>query len=1033
MMRKALQYGLMFFHFALSAQQIEIAVQKGHSGDILVASFNHDGNLLASAGADNLIKLWHIPTGKEMGTFITGRQQPVQALEFKGENDFLLVKYIDGIVQTWDIASSSLQSGSGAPSELRSDPLNYVSRDGSYRIYIDRFYIRKKDQRSGRILFSKVPIDISRNFKALAVSEENKIIVVANEDGKVYVYDLLNGKNLAVLDGHYSTVNSVCFSPGGKMFASASADRSIIIWNSENLRQLKRLSGRSFRFEAVVFNHAGTKLAVGDELGRGRIIDLQSSRVRVSVAPWHEQKVSAIAFSANDSIIFSGGYDNRLTSFNVRSEKVIGKDVYKDYFSTSDFVLKKLNAYRDPYAWINTVSVSPGGNRIAYGGGWRESGIRKQAQPLWVKDFYGAKARKLVSHQGFVNDIHFLDEYRFLSAGSDGLVQWQYDAPSHDFYFKKKNVDGISNIQKILPGKANAIMLQSENALILYDISAEKIIDSIKASTPITAADYDPATGRVAYSLFHKLVFTDISTWHNERLTIEQAHSDKITGISFNPTAPMLATVSWDATVKLWNPATGELRATIISIGATDHIMITPDNYYYGTKNSLRGIGFKYGKQFISPEQYDLRFNRPDIVLARLGFVPREVIRSFQRAYQKRLQRMNFTEQMLSEEIHLPEAVVITDQLPLNSNNDQLSFSINAKDTKYNLDRINVFVNNIPVYGIQGIDLRNRQVQEIKNPVNLKLSQGKNKIQISCLNEKGVESLLQTFEIDYTPAKISRQNLYVAVVSVSDYANPTMNLKYARKDGQDLVNMFKRSGWFEKITIDTLYDARATRENILQLRERFKQTNVDDQVILFVSGHGLLDSNLDFYFATHNIDFKNPAAGGLRYDELEGLLDGIPARKKLLLMDACHSGEVDKSRIQASQAGSVLSKNQRGFVTEYTYPADVQEEHFKVGITTSFELMQELFANVSKGSGAVVISAAAGNSFALESDEWQNGVFTYALLSGLKSKTADQNKNGKITVSELKDFVSEEVEKLTKGAQKPTSRRENLEFDFRIY
>jgi uncharacterized caspase-like protein len=95
--------------------------------------------------------------------------------------------------------------------------------------------------------------------------------------------------------------------------------------------------------------------------------------------------------------------------------------------------------------------------------------------------------------------------------------------------------------------------------------------------------------------------------------------------------------------------------------------------------------------------------------------------------------------------------------------------------------------------------------------------------------------------------------------------------------------------------------------------------------------------------------------------------------------------------------------------------------------------MQELFANVSKGSGAVVISAAAGNSYALESDEWRNGVFTFALLSGLRSKLADLNKNGAITVTELKDYVSKEVERLTKGAQKPTSRRENLEFDFRIW
>ena len=100
---------------------------------------------------------------------------------------------------------------------------------------------------------------------------------------------------------------------------------------------------------------------------------------------------------------------------------------------------------------------------------------------------------------------------------------------------------------------------------------------------------------------------------------------------------------------------------------------------------------------------------------------------------------------------------------------------------------------------------------------------------------------------------------------------------------------------------------------------------------------------------------------------------------------------------------------------------------------TSFELMQELFSNLSKGSGAVVISAAAGDSYALESDEWQNGIFTYSILAGLKSGKADQNGDGNITVTELKAFVGREVERLTAGEQKPTSRRENLEFDFVIW
>lgn len=1030
-MRKILLFSFFILLRTLSAQQIEIAVQKGHSGDIVAIEFNHDGTLLASAGEDHVIKLWHIPTGKEMASFPGTILLTVADLEFIEDDNFLKVTYEDGSLEKWNIVTSSMDEISNT--SLNEKAHVYISRDRSFQVEIEKFYIRKKNLPSEKIIFSKVPIDISKKFKALAVSESFNIILAGNEDATVYAYNLTNGKSLGLLNDHYAAVNAICFSPGNDLFATASSDRSIIIWNTKNLQPLKRLFGKSYRYETLAFNHAGTQLAVGDELGFGRIIDLQSSRVRVSVSRWHDQKISAIRYSHQDSLVYSGGHDNRLVTYNVRSEKVEKKVVYKHYFSSGDFLLKILGVYRDPYAWINTIGISPGGSTLAVGGAWRESAIRKSPQALAIKILAAKEWKSVAAHQGSINDVMFLKEHNFLSTAADLLINWYYDAAAKKYYFRDIKIPGVQNITRILRGPGNTVVLQSDNVLIHYDLKNEVFIDSIHVKQPITAVTLNPVSGQLIYAMFNTLVFSNLSSWHNEPVTVTSAHSDKITSIDYNPTHPTVATCSWDATVKLWDAVAMKVLATIISIGSDDHIIITPDNYYYGTKNSLKGIGFKYGKVFISPEQYDLRFNRPDIILERMGYVPKPIIRSFNRAYQKRLQKMNFTEEMLSEEIHLPTLEFHSENMPLVTTDGQLAISVTAKDTKYKLDRINVFVNNIPVFGIPGISLRDHNLQENSQLINLTLSGGRNKIQVSCLNEKGVESLLQTTEITYKASGIIRPNLYLAVISVSDYANPAMNLKYARKDGQDLVSLLKKSGWYDKVFVDTLYDKAAILKNIKNLRSRLLNTGVEDEVIFFVSGHGLLDQNLDFYFATHDIDFKNPGVNGLRYEELEGLLDGIPARKKLLLMDACHSGEVDKSHIQATQLTADLRKNQKGSVTTYTYPADIEADHYKIGITTSFELMQEVFANVTKGSGAIVISAAAGNSYALESDQWKNGVFTYALLSGLNSKRADKNKDGIISVTELKEYVSQQVETLTEGAQRPTSRRENLEFDFRVW
>ena len=99
----------------------------------------------------------------------------------------------------------------------------------------------------------------------------------------------------------------------------------------------------------------------------------------------------------------------------------------------------------------------------------------------------------------------------------------------------------------------------------------------------------------------------------------------------------------------------------------------------------------------------------------------------------------------------------------------------------------------------------------------------------------------------------------------------------------------------------------------------------------------------------------------------------------------------------------------------------------------SFELMQQLFADLRRATGTVIISSAGGAEFAFESSEWKNGVFTYSVLEGLKTGNADANKNGEITVSELRDYVFARVKELTNGKQNPTSRKENLEFDFRVW
>jgi hypothetical protein len=98
----------------------------------------------------------------------------------------------------------------------------------------------------------------------------------------------------------------------------------------------------------------------------------------------------------------------------------------------------------------------------------------------------------------------------------------------------------------------------------------------------------------------------------------------------------------------------------------------------------------------------------------------------------------------------------------------------------------------------------------------------------------------------------------------------------------------------------------------------------------------------------------------------------------------------------------------------------------------SFDLSKSLFADMRLNNGSTVVSSAGGAEFAIEGDEWNNGVFTFCLLKGLKDKEADLNKDKVIMLSELQKFIQLEVVKISQGLQTPTSRVENINNDFRL-
>jgi hypothetical protein len=440
---------------------------------------------------------------------------------------------------------------------------------------------------------------------------------------------------------------------------------------------------------------------------------------------------------------------------------------------------------------------------------------------------------------------------------------------------------------------------------------------------------------------------------------------------------------------------------------------------------SLKVIGF---------EQLDPVYNRPDIVLDSIGKyfggTDAELVANYRESWEKRIDRLGLDKEKLGKgEIAVPDAEIVgADTIAYENNEGKLAINVKANDPKYTLRRFNIYVNEVPLYGSAGISIAQLKKQQWDTTLSVPLSLGENKIQVSVMNELGLENFKYPTYVNYTPVNntIVAKTHYIGI-GVNHFKDQNHDLKFCVDDVTDLAQAFNG-----KNTVTKLFtDQKVTRENILTLKQYLQDsTTVNDKVIISCSSHGLLDDSLNFYLATHDVDFKNPKARGLKYEELEGLLDGIPARQKLLLLDACNSGENDKTEVLKKELEEKMTRMDSTQVLAARGAIIRLEQENK----SNFKKMNELFVNVRNNTGSVIISAAGGQESALEAIEVngqkiENGAFTYSVLEYLK---AHEGKTDALTVNKLKQYVEQRVEEITNGKQKPTSRQETMEVDWKV-
>jgi WD40 repeat protein len=879
-----------------------------------------------------------------------------------------------------------------------------------------------------------------------ALSLDEKYIAVGMESGSIEILDRkglpvkgADGNIININREHYSQVNDLEFSPAGDFICTASNDWTLKVFNTSNGKIVRNLRTQSEYLQGTSLNADGNLLAFSSgNIATGNNIGVWDL-LKGKIYPVHKGKASGlpftgVAFTPKGKTIAAAGRDGKINYWDFPSG------------NRGDMAISG--------SPVTCVTYTPNGKNII-------SGTKDGKLIIWRPDRNSSQA--IESDKSGIASVAVSPDGILIAAGTyDGKVLiYSYETKellrSIESHTQLKGYSDTSYVMAY--GSVTSFSLDGSFAALYASIMSVafspdsktvaacggnwiNFFDATSGTITKKINQYGAGFVNISYSHDGKMLCSAgadfiVRTWDvtsGNVIHTLRGHQNEVRAVQFSNSDRFLISGSIDTQVKLWDLKNNkELLSFIIVEGGNDYIISNPQGYYFATKGASKILSFRIGNKVFPFEQFDLKYNRPDIIFSDLSIftysnandnpnVP--LVKSYYAAYKKRLKRSGFTEEQVGSELHIPEISFLKKDIPLVTKDPKLEFSIHATDDKYNLKNINVWVNDVPVYGAAGLPVNAKEVDQKCTVI---LSGERNKITISCRNDKGAESYKENVEITYQGG-IQNYKVYYVGIGISNYKDPDFNLRYSVKDINDFSAAIRSR--YPDADITLLTDEKAIKENILRVKEKLLKTTVNDKVIISLSGHGLLSKELDFYYATYDIDFHHPEGRGLLYEDLENILEGIPARNKLLLVDACHSGEVDKEeKLTVADQGTPV----KGVNVIAARGVGTLDEGNSIGLDNSFELMQEVFSDLNKGNGAVVISAAGGREYALESAEWNNGVFTFSVLDGLKNNKADLDNNSKISVTELKKFVSESVQRLTAGKQKPTSRRDNLENDWDIW